>query len=353
MGIFVVLTDLSRRPTHLQFAKSFRFLTPLLGVALLGYLVLRSGPRIVWDQVHAVGFGLALIIVLGGVSHYVKTCAWRRTYTCDITGLSWWRSFGAYLVSEATGQFGLPGKAIGEGMSVSLVGSTLPVANRISSVWIDTALHLLSSATVTVIGIIAILLLASVSGKWRFYSLLFAGVLVTLVVLATVAVRNRLPLAGNLARALGRLPRFHKFVDAKQSVIDSAEQNMLAFYGQRPFAFWEIVILNFVWQALAVLEIYIILHFMGARIAVPSAFVLESLTKLINVVGALNPGNIGTYEGGNMLITKLFGVTGTAGLTLALCRRARAVFWAAVGAICLILMKGPNSRASPDAIQSA
>jgi hypothetical protein len=332
---------------------SFQFLTSLLGLALLGYLVLRSGPQIVWNQVHAVGFGLALIIVLGGVSHYVKTWAWRRTYTCDIKGLSWWRSFGAYLVSEATGQFGFPGKMIGESMRVSLVGSAVPVASRISSVWIDTALHLLSSATVTVIGIIAILLLAPVSGKWRFYSLLFAGALVALVILATVAVRNRLPLAGNAARAIGRVPRFHKFVSAKQSVIDSAEQNMLAFYRHAPFAFWEVVILNFVWQALAVLEIYIILRFMGTGVAVPGAFLLESLTKLINMVGALNPGNIGTYEGGNMLITKLFGLTGTAGLTLALCRRARAVFWAAIGAMCLILMKSQSRRASPDANQSA
>ena len=331
---------------------SFRFLAPLLGFALLGYLVLRSGPQMVWNQVHAVGFGLALIIVLGGVSCFIRTWAWRRTYTCDISGLSWSRSFGAYLVSETFGQFGLAGKAIGEGMRVSLVGSAVPLANRISSASIDTALHLLSSATVTVTGIIAILLLASVSGKWRFYMLLFASALVALVILAAVAAGNRWPLAGNAARAIGRLPRFHKWVSGEQPVIDSAEYNMLDFYREAPFKFWEILSLDFLWQALAVLEIYIILRFMGARIAVPGAFVLEGLTKLINIVGALNPGNVGTYEGGNMLITKLFGVTGTAGLTLALCRRARAVFWAAIGAICLIVMKRQSRRASPDAIQS-
>ena len=69
------------------------------------------------------------------------------------------------------------------------------------------------------------------------------------------------------------------------------------------------------------------------------AFVFEGLTKVVNLVGALNPGNLGTYEGGNMLIAKMFGVAGTAGLTLALCRRARAIFWAAVGAMCMIVMK--------------
>jgi hypothetical protein len=102
---------------------------------------------------------------------------------------------------------------------------------------------------------------------------------------------------------------------------------------------------NLLWHALAVLEVYIILRLMGTRIAVGGAFVVEGLTKVINLLGALNPGNFGTYEAGNMLIAKMFGVTGAAGLTLALCRRARTVFWAGVGALCVILMKkgeGPS-----------
>jgi uncharacterized membrane protein YuzA (DUF378 family) len=59
---------------------------------------------------------------------------------------------------------------------------------------------------------------------------------------------------------------------------------------------------------------------------VVGALALEGLTKVINLVGAVNPGNVGTFEGGNMLIAKMFGVTATAGLTLALCRRAAPSF---------------------------
>jgi hypothetical protein len=50
-----------------------------------------------------------------------------------------------------------------------------------------------------------------------------------------------------------------------------------------------------------------------------------------------------------MLIAKMFGVTSTTGLTLALCRRARTVFWAGVGAMCVIVMKkaeGPGAIAA-------
>ncbi len=63
---------------------------------------------------------------------------------------------------------------------------------------------------------------------------------------------------------------------------------------------------------------------------------MESLTKLINVAGSVNPGNVGTYEAGTMSIGKLVRLTGTQGLLLALCRRARAVFWAIIGGICLV-----------------
>ena len=65
---------------------------------------------------------------------------------------------------------------------------------------------------------------------------------------------------------------------------------------------------------------------------------------MINLVGAINPGNFGTYEGGNILIAKIFGVTSTAGLTLALCRRVRIVFsWATMwGGVFTCAEKGWN-----------
>ena len=104
--------------------------------------------------------------------------------------------------------------------------------------------------------------------------------------------------------------------------------------------------LNLLWHAMAVLEVYLILRFMGVGVGVVGALAIEGLTKMINLVGALSPGNLGTYEGGNMLIANMFGVTGTAGLTLALCRRARAIFWAGVGATCTMMMKRAKSTST-------
>jgi Lysylphosphatidylglycerol synthase TM region len=318
---------------------SLRFFAALLGLGLLGYLVFRSGPGAVWKQLHAVGWGFALVILLGGLSQLAKTYAWRRAFTCDISGLSWFRSFVAQLISDGIGQFGIAGKIVGEGTRISLLRRAVPLSNALSAGAIDGALHTFTAVLITVSGVSATLLLAPLSGTWRVYAVLLVAVLISAVILAVVSVRNRWQLLGRATRAIGRLPRLHTWVSGKQPIIDSAEDNLLSFRDEAPAAFWATLIFNLLWHMLAILEVYIILRFMGAKVAMSGAFIVEALTKVINLVGALNPGNIGTYEGGNMLIAKIFGVTGTAGLTLALCRRARTVFWAGVGAMCMIVMK--------------
>lgn len=318
---------------------SLRFFAAMLGLGLLSYLVLRSGPGIVWKQLQAVGWGFALVILLGGLSQLAKTCAWRQAFTCDISGLSWSRSFVAQLISDGIGQFGVAGKVVGEGARISLLGRAVPVSNALSAGAIDGALHTFSAILVTVLGISAILMIGPVSLRWRVYAALLIAVLISAVILAAVALRNRWQLVGNATRAIGRLPWLHTWVSDKQPIIDSAEDNLLNFRDDAPAAFWATLIFNLLWHMLAVLEVYVILRFMGAGFTAGGAFIVESLTKVINLVGALNPGNFGTYEGGSMLIAKMFGVTSTIGLTLALCRRARTVFWAGVGAMCMIVMK--------------
>lgn len=323
---------------------SFRFFAVVLGLALLASLVLRAGPEVIWNQVHKVGLGLVVIIILGGLAYFIRTWVWRLTFACDISALSWSRSFGACLASEALGQFGVGGKAVGEGVRIALLRPVVPLANAISSGAIDGALHFATSTILMLSGVIATLFLASLSGNWRIFALVFAAVLTTVLILAIVAYGNRWELMGNAARAIGRVPRFHTWVTGKLPVIDSSEDKLLNFFREAPAAFCAALLLSFLWQALAMLEIYVILRFMGTNITVLSAFLMEGLTKLINLVGALSPGNIGTYEGGNMLITKLFGVSGTVGLTLALCRRTRVLFWALIGAICLTFMRRPKEH---------
>jgi uncharacterized protein (TIRG00374 family) len=329
---------------RMRVRRALHYLAAVLGIALLVVLVLRMGTATVIHQVRTIGWGFVLILVLGGVGHLIKTWAWRLTFGCEIGKVSFARTFGLRLVSEAIAILGLPGQVIGEAARVSLLGSDVPIANSISSVTLDRGLYILTSAIVTVTGMIAALLLVPLSRTWRLYVLLFAFGAAALLVASMVAIQKRWPVFSGTARAIGRLTWIKGWLSGKQSVIQSAERNLFDFYHETPRAFWYGLVLNLSCHGTAILEVYILLLSMGARSGILIALVLESLTKLVNVVGALNPGNVGTYEGGNMIIARLFHISSATGLTMALCRRARILFWAAIGALCMTVMSNQTAQ---------
>ncbi|MGO9304111.1 MAG: lysylphosphatidylglycerol synthase domain-containing protein, partial [Candidatus Korobacteraceae bacterium] len=145
------------------------------------------------DQVKTVGWGLGLIVALGGISHVTKTLAWRLTFLCDIRDVSFARTFALRLVSEAIGSFGLPGQVLGETARVYLLGSALPVATSISSVTLDRGLYIVTSALVSVTGILTALFLLPLSDTWRLYAFLFARALAVWLVVIAVAFQRRWP----------------------------------------------------------------------------------------------------------------------------------------------------------------
>jgi hypothetical protein len=308
----------------------FRYACGFIGAALLVFLIAHAGPQALLKNVRLVGWGLLLVIGLGGLSHLVKSWAWRLTLPRTVH-YPFLRLFGLRLVSEAFGQLGFAGVLAGEVTRVALLGSAVPADSRILSVTLDRGLFVACGAFVTVCGLTAGLLVLSLSDNLRVYAVLFVIVFLGILALATLAVKNRWPLLSGPARALRRVPWIGGWIHTKESLIFSVEEKLLEFHRERPSRFWGSVALNFVCHGLAITEVLVILLFMGKNITWTRALILESFTKLINVAGALTPGNVGVYEGGTMLIATLFGLSGTVGLTLGLCRRLRSIFWTLAG----------------------
>jgi putative ABC transport system permease protein len=97
-------------------------------------------------------------------------------------------------------------------------------------------------------------------------------------------------------------------------------------------------------HATSVLEVYVALRFLGFKPQVSQAYIIESLTKVINFVFAFVPGTIGVYEGGTeVILQKGLGFTPAAGLALALVRKAAIVCWTSVGLLVLTWRTLPNA----------
>jgi len=315
-----------------------RLLAGLFGVLLFAYLVHRSGPAKLVESMTTLGWGVGLVIAWGAVGHVVKTWAWRLILLDDKRQVSFARMLGLRLASEAVGQLGGLAQLFGDGLRVSMLGPAMPLTSGIASVTIDRAFFVLSAAVVSIVGLLATLIVLPLPHTLAVYAGLFESILLGVVLITAVAVKKRWPVLSGTARALGRIRYFEDWVARKRSVIYSVENNLLDFYHRTPGSFWASFALNLACHAAAVFEVYLILWLLGTKISLFGALAIEALTKLVNIAGTFNPGNIGTYEGGNMLIAKMFGLTAATGLSLAFIRRLRAIFWAAVGLLCLVML---------------
>ncbi len=333
-----------------QAKRHLRILALLLGVMLLAYLVVHVGAGKLVENAKAIGWGILLVLGLAGISHVIKTWAWRLTAAGELNKVSFARTLGLRLASEALGQLGVAGQMLGDGTRASLLGSDVETSRAISSVALDRGLFMLSGMIVMIVGLLALVFAPSATRALRICCSVTAMVLLMMLFLTVQAFRKGWAVLSGTARVVGRVPRLKAWLQRKESVILSAEQQLLSFHTRAPGAFWMSVVLNFFAHGLAIAEIYLILFLMGSKVPVVGALMLESLTKLINAIGGLIPGTVGAYEGGNVAIVKLVGLSASEGLTLGLCRRFRGVVWALIGGICLVYLS--RSKRSLQASES-
>ena len=330
-----------------------RVLAVAMSTGLFAYLIRQAGPGKLWQSVVTLRWGLAWIIALAGVSHLAKTWAWRLTLGEHKHKISFRRMLGLRLGSEAAGQLGILGQSFGDSIRVSQMSPEIPTATSLASVTLDRGLYAVTGAVVIIAGIVAALPVLSLSHTLRLYAAFFILVLVTFLLLTVIAVRKRWPVFSGSARLIGRVPFLNHWIENRYLLIQSVEKTLLDFHHNMPKSFWASLSLNLACQCMAILEVCLALWLMRVKLGFFGALVVEALTKLLNVMGNVNPGNFGTYEGGNMLIGKMFGLNAATGLALGLTRRLRSFFWAAVGIICLALLtrsKKHGDAGSPESL---
>src|SRR5260370_25718104 len=145
----------------------------MFGILLLTYLVRRAGPTKLLESMATLGWGLILVIALGGASHVVKTWAWRLTLLDEKHQVSFVRMFGLRLSSEAVGQLGGLAQLFGETLRVSLLSPMIALDSGIASVALDRAFFVVSAAVVNVVRFLAVLLVFPLSHCVSLYAGLF------------------------------------------------------------------------------------------------------------------------------------------------------------------------------------
>jgi hypothetical protein len=316
---------------------SVQGLTFLLGFGLLTFVIYRIGYRSLLDAVSNVGWGIFAIIALNLSRHLLRAATLYIAVAPDVRTFKYRSAVAARLGGEAMTIFSFMGPFLGDATKAVLLKKDLSLTHGASAIIIDNILYYVTVIVVILSGVGLLLLNYGSSGS-VMNRVLLAIVVVAVFIFAAIllAIIFKVTPLTYVIELLGKKGLVPGFIYRRRSSILDVENNVFKFYHNRPRDFFTIFGISLFVHSISVTEVFLALKFLGYQSSVSNAFIIESLTKVINAAFSFIPGTIGVYEGGNGLILKTLGYTTTVGVALALVRRGAILFATSIGLTVLV-----------------
>jgi Lysylphosphatidylglycerol synthase TM region len=316
----------------------------LAGLALLVVVVLRVGLAEIVADVRQVGWGLLLVVAIGGLRFLLRAAAWRLCLDGPYV-LSLRDAFAAVICGDTIGNITPLGPLAGEPAKAALVRKRVPLGPALTALAIENVLYTLSAAAMIAAGMVA--LLASFQLPAVIRSLGEVSVAATLVLFA-VALTLLWRQPALVSRALGFAPRLARHADRVRAL----EAEIYTFATRHRGALPWLVAAETVFHMLGVAEAYLTLWLLNSTPpTLMTAFILETTNRLITVVFKFVPLQLGVNEAGTAFITQqVLGLGARTGLSMAIVRKVRVLFWAIAGGLVLVregLTPGTGSASAP------
>ncbi|HEX5704543.1 MAG TPA: lysylphosphatidylglycerol synthase domain-containing protein [Pyrinomonadaceae bacterium] len=318
----------------------------VLGALLLWYVVRRVGVQPIFTALSRVGFGFFIIVALNGFRHVLRTISMRISVPAEHRRFSFMQAFAARLGGEAMSFLTFAGPLLGEPTKIALLRKRVPLVHGVPALVVDNLLYNLSVVLMIFGGALLMLLTYAVPPVAREVLILIAAIAFLGLIAAALATRRRATLVTSLIDKLGRKGFRPRFLRTRRHHIYRVELTIYAFFKRRRAAFLTMIGLDVAAHISSVVEVYMTLRLLGFSASAGAAYIIESLTKVINFAFGFVPGTIGVYETGNGIILKTLGYTTAIGLALAIVRKAAIIFWTVMGMLVLTSRAVPNAWAS-------
>ncbi|MEP6568211.1 MAG: lysylphosphatidylglycerol synthase domain-containing protein [Acidobacteriota bacterium] len=316
----------------------------LLGLSLLVYVLNRVGLQPIFDALLRIGFfGFLILLAISGSRHVFRTIAMSAAVPKEHRRFNFFQAFAARLGGEAISFLTFTGPLLGEATKVALLRKRVPLTYGVPALVVDNLIYNLSVVFFILSGACVMLFTYSLP-PLVYYSLVAIAVIAALgIAAAALAAKRRIMLLTWVLDQMARLRLSPKVILKRRQHIYHIESKVYDFYKHHPGVFFGMIACNLLGHVSSVLEVYVTLNMLGYRPNVAQAYIIESLTKVINFVFAFVPGTIGVYEGGTGVILRTLGFTTATGVTLALVRKAGTVFWTSIGLLILSWRTLPNA----------
>lgn len=307
------------------------------GLALLVWVVLRVGVAEIAADVRQVGWGLAVIVAIGGVRFLLRAAAWRLCLDPPHR-LRLRDACAAVICGDAIGNVTPLGPLVGEPAKAAFVRGRVALTPALTALAIENLLYTLSAAAMIAAGMVALLVRFQLPPGVRGVGALAIAATFALFAAALWMLWRQPAL---MSRALRLAPPLRKHADRMRQM----EEEIYTFASRHRGALPALAAAEVGFHALGVTEIYLTLWLLhGTAPTVLTAFLFETANRLINVVFKVVPLRLGVDEAGTAGFATLIGLPAKTGLALAIIRKARMLFWAVAGGI-LLVREGLSGRA--------
>jgi hypothetical protein len=300
------------------------------GLALFAWVVRRTGPADILDGIRRVGWGLAAILALAGARLAVRAAAWRLCMAPGAT-LTYGRAFSAFLAGDTAGTITPFGMFASEPTKVFLTRHHLATRDSIASLAVENLLYSISVLAMIAVGLAVMLATVPLNRAWRWS---IAGVLVSMAIAVPIAWRL---MRGTWDERRGTRPAWRERVTAARLAV-------VGFANEQPGRLWRAFGFDAVFHLLAVIEVFLTLRWLlgppspgfgeaGFHPTLAQAVVFESLNRVIIVAFKFVPFRIGVDEAFTGALAPILSLNPAAGVSLAVVRKVRGLFWAGVGLI--------------------
>lgn len=303
------------------------------GLVLFAYAVRRAGVSEIAEGVRRVGWGLVVILAIAGLRFALRAEAWRFC-TRPAARLRFGRTFSAFVAGDAIGSLTPLGRAASEPAKVLLTRHRLATNESVASLALDNLIYAGSVIVMVALGVVVMLATVPLPFELREVAVVALMVLVVAVVAALRLLRGSWP------AERGPRPKWRE----RLAVI---RESVVGFSLEHPGRFWRAFALDLGFHALAVGEVFFVLSLLfGDRSpTLAQAIVFEALNRVVTVAFNFVPFRVGVDEALSGVLAPVLAVNPVAGVTLAVIRKVRNLFWAGLG---LLLLATHGRQTAPE-----
>ena len=330
----------SLKRKHLVRVKIFAVLLTVIGISLFSYFIYSVGVGEIVEGIEKIGFGgFVLILFIYFLRIACRASAWRLSVYEPHT-LSFPDALSAVIIGEALSSI-LPLGIIVSGTAKAVaVRNRLPLLVGFSSIATENLFYSMITGIFVTVGALTFLQTAQVPEIWTLIIDALIGLVFFLILLGFYIIFRRRHYVSHLCEWFYNRGIGHRFFKNGPAKVRAFEDLIFEFYQKHPRRFFPICFIEIIFHALGVIEILFILSRISEVFpSLYASFLLESMSRVIVIVFKLVPFVIGIDEAGARFISQTLALGAGIGITLAIIRKGRILFWTAMGLV-LIVRRG-------------